>query len=289
MNQLSMPPTAHRLLPASAHGGLRHLLARCWAESRALMIAGALMLLWLLPTWALSVLQPQTVNGIDAYLKPMKFQLSLGLYLLCLAWLRSYVDAAGRQRWLAIWTSAVPIVAGFGEVLYILWRATRGEGSHFNVGSPAASVAYTLMGVGAVLLVWASGALAILLRRHARPGVNAAWLASLRWGLWLTPILGGLAGIYLSAQPGHAVGALGNDAGGLPLIGWSRSGGDLRVAHFLGIHAMQFLPLVGWWLARRWPERQALRGVHVFAVAYVVLTALTLVQAIAGVPLLFGL
>jgi hypothetical protein len=289
MNQIALPATADQVLPARAGSGLRHLLARCWAESRALTIAGTLMLLWLLPTWLLSVLQPQVVNGIDAYLKPMKFQLSVGLYLLCLAWLRSYVDAAGRQRRLAIWTSAVPIVTGYGEVLYILWRATQGEGSHFNTGTPAASMAYALMGVGALLLVWAAGALAILLHRHARRDVNAAWLASLRWGLWLTLILGGLAGIYLSAQPGHAVGGLGNDAGGLPLIGWSRSGGDLRVAHFLGIHAMQFLPLAGWWMARRWPERQALRGVHAFAAAYVVLTALTLVQAIAGLPLLFGL
>lgn len=289
MNQLTMPSTAQKVLPASTDGGLTHLLARCWAESRALVIGGVLLLLMLLPTWLLSVMQPHTVNGIDAYLKPMKFQLSLGLYLLCLAWLRSYLDAAGRQRMLALWTSAVPIVAGYGEVLYILWRAAAGEGSHFNVSSPAASVAYTLMGVGAMLLVWASGALAILMRRHPRPGVNAAWLASLCWGLWLTIILGGLAGIYLSGQPGHAVGGLGGDAGGLPLTGWSRSGGDLRVAHFLGIHAMQFLPLAGWWLARRWPERQALLGVHAVGVAYVVLTALTFVQAVAGMPLLFGL
>ncbi len=253
------------------------------------MIGGTLMLLWLLPTWALSVVQPQSVNGIDAFFKPMKFQASLGLYLLCLAWLRSYLDAAGRQRLLAVWTSAVPIVAAYGEMLYILWRASLGEGSHFNVGSPVASVAYTLMGVGALLLVGASGALAMLLHRHAQPGLNAAWLASLRWGLWLTFGLGGLAGIYLSAQAGHTVGGLAGDVGGLPLTGWSRQRGDLRVAHFLGIHAMQFLPLAGWWLASRWPERQALRGVHAFGAAYVVLTVLTFAQAVAGMPLLFGL
>jgi hypothetical protein len=279
----SASPQAHAFA-----GGLQHAASRWWAESRTLTLGGGLLLLSMLPTWVLSLLHPQTFNGVDAYLKPLKFQLSLGLYLLCLAWMRSYLSARGRQRRMAVFTSAVPTVAAYGEMLYILWRAAQGEGSHFNLASAASSAAYGLMGIGALLLVFASGVLAWLLRRHAVAGQNAAWLASVCWGLWLTMILGGAVGMYLSSQPSHWIGGVGTDAAGLPLTGWSRTGGDLRVAHFLGIHAMQILPVMGWWLARRWPAHHALRAVRTTAAIYAALTIATFAQALAGVPLFFG-
>ena len=266
------------------------------SHSRWPGIGGALMLLAMLPTFALSLIDPQQFNGIDAYDKPLKFQLSLGVYLLCLAWMRGYLTPAGRARRVALLTDVVPTLAAFGEAAYILWRASRGEASHFNVTTPLANALYGLMGVGALLLVAASGVLAWLLRRFASPGLNAAFLTSVRHGLWLTMILGGAAGIYLSGRTGHAVGGvLGSvlggvtsDAFGLPLTGWSRTLGDLRVPHFLGIHAMQFLPLFGWAASRWWPEPRATRSVHVAAIAYALLTVLAFVQAVAGVPLLFG-
>jgi hypothetical protein len=278
-------------VPQATHatGRLQTAAARWWAQSRTLTLGGAVLLLSMLPTWVLSLLHPQSFNGIDAYVKPLKFQLSLGLYLLCLAWLRTCLSERGRQHWMAVFTSAVPTVAAFGEMLYILWRAAQGEGSHFNVASAAASMAYALMGIGALLLVFASGVLAWLLRRHAVADLNAAWLASLRWGLWLTMILGGVVGMVLSSQPSHWIGGVGSDAAGLPLTGWSRTGGDLRVAHFLGIHAMQILPLLGWWFARRQPVPQALHSVRTAAAIYTALTLATFAQALAGVPLLFGL
>ena len=48
----------------------------------------------------------------------------------------------------------------------------------------------------------------------------------------------------------HTVGA--PDGGpGLPVANWSENHGDLRVAHFIGLHGMQIIPLIGWWLLRR--------------------------------------
>ena len=50
----------------------------------------------------------------------------------------------------------------------------------------------------------------------------------------------------LSSNGGHFVGVPGAGAGTVPLFGWSTSVGDLRPAHFLALHAMQALPLLGW-------------------------------------------
>ncbi|KJV10327.1 hypothetical protein VZ95_05735 [Elstera litoralis] len=57
-------------------------------------------------------------------------------------------------------------------------------------------------------------------------------------------VLGGITGIWMGGQPGHWVGGIASDAGGLPIVGWARDGGDLRVAHFFGLHLMQALPLL---------------------------------------------
>ena len=60
--------------------------------------------------------------------------------------------------------------------------------------------------------------------------------------------------------------------------------GDLRPAHFLALHAMQVLPLVGWWIDRR--GGASLRALHSSAAAWALLTVAVFAQALAGLPLL---
>jgi hypothetical protein len=84
----------------------------------------------------------------------------------------------------------------------------------------------------------------------------------------------------------HSVG--GPDGGpGLPVTGWSREHGDLRVPHFVGLHAMQVLPLFAVGL-RRWRRSDAARTRVLLAIAasYAALFLLLLSQALRGQSLL---
>jgi hypothetical protein len=87
----------------------------------------------------------------------------------------------------------------------------------------------------------------------------------------------------------HSVGV--DDGGpGLPVVGWSTIGGDLRVAHFVGLHALQVLPLVGLLLARFGPawlgQRDRVALVWTAGLGYLGVVALTTWQALRGQSLI---
>jgi hypothetical protein len=104
------------------------------------------------------------------------------------------------------------------------------------------------------------------------PRPTPAQVESLRAGR-PTPLLGA-----------HAVGV--PDGGpGLPVTRWSTEGGDLRVPHFIGLHALQLLPLVAWLIERRRRQTRA-RAIVALGVGWIGLVAVTLVQALRGQPLL---
>ena len=72
----------------------------------------------------------------------------------------------------------------------------------------------------------------------------------------------------------------------LPVLGWSREVGDLRVAHFIATHALHFVPLVGWLVAGRLPDPAARGAVILAALAWVALTFATFAQALMGNPVI---
>jgi hypothetical protein len=135
-------------------------------------------------------------------------------------------------------------------------------------------VLYGLMGLGATALTATQPALAWLLLRHADPRRAPAYRLAVLIGLVLTFVLGASVGGLLSGlQP--------PETAALPVIGWSLAGGDLRPAHFLGIHAQQALPLLGLVVAGV-KARSASRTVWTATAAYVLLFAAALAWGLVG-------
>lgn len=269
---------------------------------RPLMVtAGGMLALGLVCIGGL-IFDDRVLLGAPIWLKPLKFTISLGIYAVTLAWLISLIRPARRKAW---WLGTVIAAASVIEMAVIVGQVVRGRASHFNVATPLDATLFSLMGATIVVLWLATAAIAVLLLRQ-RLSDRATALA-IRLGLVIA--LGGLSVGFLMTSPtaeqraamadappavvgAHSVGVADGGAG-LPLVGWSTEGGDLRAGHFVGMHALQALPLFAFGLAaaarrvrRLAAERVRTRLVLVTAAGYAGLTVLITWQALRGQALI---
>jgi hypothetical protein len=254
---------------------LRACPAELMLRERRLAIYGAVLLALLLPMALAWGLDDRVLRGANVWLKPMKFALSIGLLALTTAWFVGHLPAerrAGRAIDRIVW---LLIGAGSFELAYITLQAALGEGSHYNVGDALHATMYTLMGIGALVLTATQPMLAWQLLRHADPSRPAVYRQAVLIGLVLTFVFGAGVGGLLSALSPASGGPV------LPLFGWSLGGGDLRPAHFVGIHAEQMLPFIGFIVTRFQPAR-ARAVVWASALLYALLFVALFTWGLAG-------
>jgi hypothetical protein len=223
----------------------------------------------------LSAMDAREVLGLNVWIKPLKFSLSIALFLWTMAWLLAYLP----QRRLVRSLSVGLVICMLVEQVCIIGQAARGTSSHFNIRTPFDGAIYATMGVFIVLNTVLVAVAAVAFFRNRFPTLPPAYVWGIRLGLMLF-LLFSLEGAHMAGVlMRHTVGA--PDGGpGLPLLNWSTRHGDLRVAHFVGLHALQVLPLVGYYLART-RLQMLLVGILYGAGALGLY-----LQALAGVPLL---
>ena len=275
---------------------LRTSVGPLWRESAPLTAIGLAMLPLLAACLAGLWLDPRSIAGAPAWLKPAKFAASIAVYSLTLAWAFRYLPRHPRvRRWVGGVSAAVFAI----EFALIALQAWRGQLSHFNTSSLLDGALFSIMGAAIVLQTLSSAAVAIAFWRERFADRALGW--SLRLGFCITILGASMGGLMTRPTPvqlermgsapplvvgAHTVGAPDGGAG-LPGTGWSREHGDLRVPHFFGLHALQVLPLLALGLRRgRRPEPQRVRLVVSGAVSYGGLVALLLWQALRGQPVI---
>jgi len=240
---------------------LRHFLLRALAARQALTILGGAMLITFLATLAGIFVDHRVITGVPAWLKPAKFAISVSVYCFTFVWLLGFVENHPRLVRVVANVTAFSVIA---EMIAIIAQAARGTTSHFNLTTPLNSLLWIMMGAF-IVLVWTMNlVVAIMLLLQRMPDRAFAW--SLRLGVLISSVGMALAFLMVTPTPAqaaaiasgygsHIVGAhsvgVADGGPGLPVFGWSIVAGDLRVAHFVGLHALQVLPFFGWLLTRR--------------------------------------
>ena len=240
------------------------------------------------------VVDDRMITGLPLWDKPLKFAISVGIYSLTFGWLIGQLRRGRRVAW---WAGTVAAVFLGVEMVVIIGQALRYTTSHFNVSTPFDAAIWSVM-ASSIAVVWvATLVIAVLL--FASPGPDPARNLAIRAGAVISLIgmaLGFLMTIPSAAQitaddgivGAHTVG-LADGGPGLPLLGWSTVGGDLRIPHFVGMHALQLLPLlliVLEVLSRRFgtlrDDAVRARLMGLAAIGYAALVAVVTWQALRG-------
>jgi hypothetical protein len=279
----------------------RHeLIAGVWRRNPPLVALVLSMLVVSVVALLGLAVDPRVITGAPAWMKPLKFAVSITIYGATLLWMLTFIP--DRPRLVAAVSWGVFLGLGI-EMVLIVMQVLRNTTSHFNQETPFDAAVFTAMGavIAGMWLLNAIVAFLLARRRFAE--------APIVWGVRLGLVAGllGMTVAFLMTQPtpdqdaliaatgsssivgAHAVGVA--DGGpGLPVVGWSTDGGDLRVAHFVGLHGLQVVPLLGLALVRfgpPWlPMRDRARLVGVAAAFWIALTLLLTWQALREQPLI---
>lgn len=249
--------------------------ARFWRDAPPYAALTLVIALSALPLIVALALDPRQFQADSVWIKPLKFHAALAIYTATLAlyarWMPPETTASSFWRW-----HVRAVVASIlAELLWVGAAATLGTASHFNT-APIWSAIYPLMGLLAIILTSATLVMGLAIRRNG--ALRPAFRLSLTLGLLLTFALTLITAGTMAGLPGHHIGTPLTGAT-VPLMGWSREVGDLRVSHFFASHALHALPLVGW--ATRSPA-----AVWLAATAYTAFVAATYLQALSGLPLI---
>ncbi|MEU1227140.1 hypothetical protein [Streptomyces sp. NPDC005828] len=196
------------------------------------------------------VVDDRMLVGVPIWTKPFKFSVSFVAYGLSLAWMLSLLPRGRRAGW---WAGTVLTVASVVEMVLITLQVIRGTQSHFNQATPFDTAVFQIMG-GTVAVLWLCALVIAVLLLRARILDRA-----MAWAVRLSSLiaLAGAAVGFLMVRPtpeqlatdnptivgAHSVGV--PDGGpSMPITGWASNGGDLRIPHFFGMHALQLLPLL---------------------------------------------
>ncbi|MFT5668128.1 MAG: hypothetical protein ACI9DK_002328 [Vicingaceae bacterium] len=211
------------------------------------------------------------VLGVNAWFKPFKFAFSTFLFSWAMGWYCFYLADFNAN----LFNWSIIVLLGF-EILYIAIQAGKGQLSHFNISTPLYSILYSLMGLAAAIVSLYTGFVGLLFFTQSFPDLPDYYVWSIRMSIFIFVVFS-FQGFLMGSRMNHSVGALNNNSNWF-IVGWSKTVGDLRVSHFIGMHALQVLPFVSFYLFKNTP------ATILFSAFYGLLATATLIQALKGRP-----
>ncbi len=242
------------------------------ARNESLFYFGLICLAFALLCLALTKMTSTQVYNISAWIKPLKFAFSTFLFSWAMAWYCYYLPSFN----ITYYNWVVIVMLGF-EIVYIALQAGKGQLSHYNLSTPMYAFLYSMMATAATLVTLYTAYVGYLFFANDFPSLPTYYVWAIRWGIVLF-VMFSFEGFVMGSRLTHTIG--GPDGGaGIPFLNWSTKFGDPRVAHFIGMHALQVLPILAFYLLKN------TKTILLASIVYALLALFTLVQALQGRPL----
>lgn len=224
----------------------------------------------------------RTLMGVNVWIKPLKFSISGAIYIFTVGYFMTLYPYKKRKKNsinnLVGWTLLI-------EIGLIVYQASRGVQSHYNQSSLFDGLVFAAMGI-----LIAINVLIMVLFIYDTIRLKLKTPKPIQWAIllgWIIVLFGSWVGGQMISQMSHTVGVIDGGAG-LPLVNWSTVGGDLRIAHFFGLHSIQIIPLFAVWIANKWntTNKNQVIAVTIFGLLYATWIGFTFFQAKQAIPII---
>ncbi len=242
------------------------------ARNETLFYFGLVCLFFSILFLILAKISTTQVYGVNAWYKPFKFAFSTMTYVWAMAWYCYYLPDFNFK----LFNWSVIILLGF-EIIYITIQASKGQLSHYNLSTRFYSVMFSLMALAATIVTIYTAYVGFLFFKNSFPNLPNYYVWAIRLSIMLFVIFS-FEGFAMGSRLNHSVGGF-NENSNWFILGWSKTIGDLRVAHFIGMHALQLLPFLSFYVIKN------TKFTVFISILYGFLALITLVQALQGKPL----
>lgn len=211
------------------------------------------------------------VAGINAWFKPFKFAISIAIYCGTMAWFCYDL----RNFNIEFFNRANILLFSF-ELVYITVQAARAQESHFNRTTTFYRIMFGGMAIAAIAITILAVYAGLAFFNGSFNNEPRYYIWSIRLSIFIF-IIFSFEGILMGGRQSHTVGAQ-LQTTFLPVLKWNMKEGDLRVAHFIGMHALQIIPLLSFYILKN------TIAVFALSVFYLLFAAFVLVQALHSKP-----
>ena len=222
---------------------------------------------------------------VNPWIKPIKFSMSFSTFASTVSLLLLALRLPKWQLTLARRAIALSVALEILSLGAQAWRSAFALTGHSFVDRSLALMTNSMVMVNTAIVC---GMLALFCANRVHSAMaDGPMVSAIRYSIVIF-LAGNAIGGYMLARGTHTVGA-GDGGPGLPFVNWSTIAGDLRIAHFIAIHAIQIVPLFAYILSQMAPipaVRHRRMAIAALAIVVAASVGATFVQAALGHPLL---